>query len=78
MPSWKELRDYLKQEGFTLKRISKDEIWERVNHDGTLDRVRCLKGSGEIYGGLWARIRKHELGGITDAEFNRRRRGRRE
>ncbi|MBS3985853.1 MAG: hypothetical protein KGZ66_09695 [Selenomonadales bacterium] len=77
MPSWRELRDFLRQEGFVLKRSSKDEIWERVSIDGTIDRVRCSKGNGEIYGGLWNRIRKHELAGITNEEFNRRRKGKR-
>lgn len=77
MPSWSELRAYLRHEGFELKRTQKDEIWERTSADGSIDRVRCSKGSGEIYGNLWSRIKKHELGGITDEEFNRRRKGRR-
>lgn len=76
MPSWRELRDFLRHEGYELRRSSKDEIWVRQNPDGTIDRVRCSKGNGEIYGHLWDRIKKHQLAGITDEEFNRMRKGR--
>lgn len=71
MPTRQDLRSYLRHQGFALKRATKDEIWERVNPDGTIDRVRCSKGRGEIRSHLWAFIKKSQLGGITDANFNR-------
>jgi hypothetical protein len=40
MPSWKDIEDYLKRNGYVLVRTSgRDKIYEKTESDGTIRRT---------------------------------------
>lgn len=61
MASWKDLRRFLENDGWVLKRHGRDDIYEKVLSDGRILRTRVSKGTGEIGKGLFARILKQQL-----------------
>lgn len=70
MPSWKDIEDYLKRNGYVLVRTSgRDKIYEKTESDGTIRRTAVSKGTGEVGKGLFSRILKQQLG-IDKEEFN--------
>lgn len=72
MPSWRDLESYLKRNGYTLIRSTgTDLIYERTTPNGDIERVRVSKGTGEIGKGLFSRILKQQLGGISKEDFNK-------
>lgn len=72
MPSWRDLENYLKRNGYTLVRSTGvDLIYERISPNGDIERVRVSKGTGEISKGLFSRILKQQLGGISKEDFNK-------
>ena len=70
MPTWKELRKFLSNTGWELYRIGDHYYYRKTIEDGTMIRIRCSMGSGEIGANLWRWILKHELG-ITQEYFNK-------
>jgi predicted RNA binding protein YcfA (HicA-like mRNA interferase family) len=59
--SWKDLRKFLENDGYVLKRHGKDDIYEKTLPNGEIKRVRVSKGTGEISKGLFSRILKQQL-----------------
>ena len=69
MPSWRDLRRFVENDGWTLVREGVDSIYTKQLADGTILRTRVSKGSGEIGKALFARILKQQLH-VTKAYFN--------
>lgn len=69
MPSWRDLENYLKRDGWEYVRDGVDKIYEKTMPNGEIRRTRVSKSSGEIRGGLFNRILKQQLG-IDKEEFN--------
>ncbi len=61
MPSWKDLRRFVENDGWTFEREGIDSIYTKQLNDGTILRTRVSKGSGEIGKALFARILKQQL-----------------
>ena len=69
MASWKDLRRYLQNDGWTFVRSGVDDIYSKTLPNGDILRSRCSKGTGEISPALFSRILKQQL--KTDkATFN--------
>jgi len=72
MASWKDLRRFLENDGYVfIRHGSRDDIYEKVQADGSISRVRVSKGTGEIGKGLFSRILKQQLG-VSKEYFNDR------
>jgi len=72
VPSWRDLESYLRRNGYTLVRSTgTDLLYERTTSVGDIERVRVSKGTGEISKGLFSRILKQQLGGISKEDFNK-------
>ena len=61
MPSWKDLRRFVENDGWTFEREGIDSIYTKRLNDGTILRTRVSKGSGEIGKALFSRILKQQL-----------------
>jgi predicted RNA binding protein YcfA (HicA-like mRNA interferase family) len=62
MPSWKDLENFLKHDGYTLLRqTGRDKIYEKTLPNGEIRRCAVSKGSSEISKALFARILKQQL-----------------
>lgn len=62
MPSWRDLENFLRRDGYTLVRqAGKDKIYEKTLPNGDILRCGVSKGTGEISKGLFARILKQQL-----------------
>ena len=62
MPSWRDLENFLKNDGWTLVReTGRDKIFEKILPNGDILRSAVSKGTGEIGKGLFARILKQQL-----------------
>ena len=70
MPSWSDLENYLRRNGWELVRQNgRDKIYEKTMPDGIIRRTAVSKSSSEIGKGLFRRILKQQLG-INKEEFN--------
>ena len=70
MPSWSDLENYLKQNGWELVRQNgRDKIYEKIMPNGVSRRTAVSKSSSEIGKGLFSRILKQQLG-INKQDFN--------
>lgn len=69
MPSWRDLRRFVENDGWTFVREGVDSIYTKQLADGNILRTRVSKGSGEIGKALFARILKQQLK-VTKEYFN--------
>ncbi|MBQ4469562.1 MAG: type II toxin-antitoxin system HicA family toxin [Synergistaceae bacterium] len=69
MPNWKELRRYLRRNGWIMYKNTDHEYYRKEVRPGEFIYTRCSHGSKEIHYNMWQSILKHELG-ITQEEFN--------
>lgn len=70
MPSWKDVRKFLKNDGWHFVRSGRDDIYEK-EMDGEIRRTRVSKGTGELSKGLFSRILKQQLH-VDKEYFNER------
>ena len=63
MPSWKDLERFLKHDGweYRAKNSGTDMSYTKMLEDGEILWTRVPKSSGDIGGGLFAAILKHQL-----------------
>ena len=57
MPSWSDLENFLKRDGWArVRQNGRDKIYEKTLPDGIVLRTAVSKGTGEIGKGLFNRI----------------------
>lgn len=62
MPSWSDLENFLRRDGWIMVRQNgRDKIYEKTLPDGDVLRTKVSKGTGEIGKGLFSRILKQQL-----------------
>lgn len=62
MPSWRDLENFLKRDGWELVRqTGRDKIYQKMLPNGEILRSAVSKSSGQIGKGLFNRILKHQL-----------------
>ena len=62
MPSWRDLENFLKRDGYTLVReTGRDKIYEKTIPNGEIRRSAVSKCSGEISKALFSKILKQQL-----------------
>lgn len=69
MPSWAELRRFLKADGWELYKSTDHDFYRKVEPDGTIKRTKVSRGTGEIKKHLWQEILKRQLR-VTQEYFN--------
>ena len=70
MPSWSDLRRYLKNNpGWECFKHTDHDFYRKKLPNGKVLITKVSRGTGEIGSGLWRHILKHELR-ITQEEFN--------
>lgn len=62
MPSWSDLENFLRRDGWILVRqTGRDKIYQKVLPSGEVLRSAVSKSTGEIGKGLFNRILKQQL-----------------
>lgn len=69
MPNWKELKKFCDRDGWELYKDTDHYVYQKVENDGTIRKIKVSKGTGEIKHHLWKEILKKQLG-ITQEYFN--------
>ncbi|WEK54575.1 MAG: type II toxin-antitoxin system HicA family toxin [Candidatus Cohnella colombiensis] len=68
MPSWSDLENFLRRDGWVMVRqTGRDKIYQKTLPNGEILRSAVSKGTGEIGKGLFTRILKQQL--LVDREY---------
>ena len=67
MASWKDLRRFIKHDGWIFVRRGTDDIYEKTLPNGHILRTRVSMGTGEISKSLFRRILSQQL--MVDKEY---------
>ncbi len=62
MPSWKELKRFCENDGWSqCKKNSDHYFYMKIDDNGNIRRTKVSRGTGEIHGHLWEEILKKQL-----------------
>ena len=69
MPSWRELKRFCENDGWSLYKDTDHYYYRKILPNGTVLRTKVSKCSGEIHKNLWREIRNKQLH-VTQEHFN--------
>jgi len=71
MPTWRDLRNFCKGDGWELYKTTHHEYYRKEDGNNNIRRVKVSRGTGEISKHLWKEILKKQLR-VDEEYFNKK------